>query len=389
YNIRIGDVEHIPCSEGAGNKLHGTKLNQEYLVVNGQASNWTTKQNTYHYNTAEGYSDALSDDAKIATLFEYGEQGAVYDCSDRSTMFQDNLGTTPITASGQTCGLHLDKSRGLVRGANVTLASTFEKTADGTLFTTLLNAAGNEGKWFEVTFNASVSSGGIIIRSTALSTAVSANVVVGANRAILPIVLSTGGISIGGVTTSRANVTDISVRELPGNHRYQPTLASRPQYIEDASGHYLLYDGDNDWMETNAVDFSGTDKMTVWWGGRKLSDASTGMLVELSQNGDIVNGAFYIASAISSGNNFRFNSRGTNPAGSTNSGHVAPLSAVVTGVGDIASPLARTRVNGVSTEVTLNQGTGNYGNHKLFFGRRNGTILPFNGREYMTIIRGA
>jgi hypothetical protein len=115
YNIRIGDVEHIPCSEGAGNTVHGTKLNQEYLLVNATSGMWT-KQDDYHYNLAEGYSDALSDDAKIATLFELDEQGCWYDVTDRSTMFQDLAGTQPITASGQTVALHLDKSRGLVLG---------------------------------------------------------------------------------------------------------------------------------------------------------------------------------------------------------------------------------------------------------------------------------
>jgi hypothetical protein len=44
------------------------------------------------------------------TLFANGEQGAWYDPSDITTLFQDSAGTTPVTAVGQPVGLLLDKS---------------------------------------------------------------------------------------------------------------------------------------------------------------------------------------------------------------------------------------------------------------------------------------
>ena len=47
-------------------------------------------------------------------LFSNGEQGAWYDPSDYSTLFQDSAGTTPVTAVEQFVGLMLDKSKGLV-----------------------------------------------------------------------------------------------------------------------------------------------------------------------------------------------------------------------------------------------------------------------------------
>jgi len=43
-------------------------------------------------------------------LFLAGEQGAWYDPSDLSTMFQDAAGTIPVTADGDPVGLMLDKS---------------------------------------------------------------------------------------------------------------------------------------------------------------------------------------------------------------------------------------------------------------------------------------
>ncbi len=48
--------------------------------------------------------------AVVRALFANGEQGAWYDPSDFSTMFQDSAGTTPVTATGQPVGRLLDKS---------------------------------------------------------------------------------------------------------------------------------------------------------------------------------------------------------------------------------------------------------------------------------------
>jgi hypothetical protein len=45
-----------------------------------------------------------------AALFAAGEQGVWYDPSDFSTLFQDDAGTTPVTAVGQAVGRILDKS---------------------------------------------------------------------------------------------------------------------------------------------------------------------------------------------------------------------------------------------------------------------------------------
>ena len=59
-----------------------------------------------------------------ANLFAAGEQGAWYDPSDLSTMFQDSAGTTPVTAAGQPVGRILDKSG---RGNHATQATTAQK----------------------------------------------------------------------------------------------------------------------------------------------------------------------------------------------------------------------------------------------------------------------
>lgn len=66
-----------------------------------------------------------------ATLFAAGEQGAWYDPSDLSTLFQDAAGTTPVTASGQPVGRMLDKSGRGNHATQATVAARPTLQADG------------------------------------------------------------------------------------------------------------------------------------------------------------------------------------------------------------------------------------------------------------------
>lgn len=62
------------------------------------------------------------------SLFASGEQGAWYDPSDLSTMFQDTAGTTPVTATGQTVARINDKSG---RGNHATQATAASRPIYG------------------------------------------------------------------------------------------------------------------------------------------------------------------------------------------------------------------------------------------------------------------
>jgi hypothetical protein len=68
-----------------------------------------------------------------ASLFAAGEQGAWYDPSDITTLFQDSAGTTPVTAAGQPVGRVLDKSGRGNHATQSTAASrpTYQVTAGG------------------------------------------------------------------------------------------------------------------------------------------------------------------------------------------------------------------------------------------------------------------
>ena len=176
-----------------------------------------------------------------------------------------------------------------------------------------------------------------------------------------------------------------------GNHATQSTAASRPTLQQDSNGmYYLSFDGTDDGMATPSINFTGTDKMTVWAGVRKLSDATIGIVAELSSNAASALGAFYlIAPAGAGAATYGFNSRGTISAQSVRAGYASPHTAVLTGQGEISTDTSIVRVNGAQSSVSTDQGTGNYGNYPLYIGRRGGTTLPFNGRIYQLIIRGA
>ena len=67
--------------------------------------------------------------------FAAGEQGAWYDPSDLTTLFQDSAGTTPMSAVGtvadQPVGLMLDKSKGLALGAELVTNGDFSNGTTG------------------------------------------------------------------------------------------------------------------------------------------------------------------------------------------------------------------------------------------------------------------
>lgn len=136
----------------------------------------------------------------------------------------------------------------------------------------------------------------------------------------------------------------------------------------------------------------GTDKMTVVTGVRRLSDAALGLLVELSANLGSNNGTFGLFAPSSPANVYvyEFDSRGTTTRDAQATGTAAPVTGVVTGLGDISGDIASVRVNGtVASTNTGDQGSGTYGTYVLYVGRRNNASNPFNGRLYQLIVRGA
>lgn len=59
---------------------------------------------------ATGFTSKVNPDDAILALFAGGKQGAFYDPSDKSTLFQDVAGTVPVTKDGDPVALMRDKS---------------------------------------------------------------------------------------------------------------------------------------------------------------------------------------------------------------------------------------------------------------------------------------
>jgi hypothetical protein len=363
------------------------------------------------------YADLISARG-VASLFDNGEQGAWYDPSDMATLFQDSAGTIPVTAVEQPVGLMLDKSKGLVLGpelatpltpANwsvagadathiVTFASNTIRYQSGTttpiLSVSMVASLPLPIGTYEVkVITSSYVSGAIKVFETASSKLVVNGI--GSFKGLVTVTSTGGSAFIFTRDSSNVDLTisSISIRKLEGNHALQPTSANRPVLKQDANGkRYLSFNGTTQSMSTAAINFSATDKMMVCAGVRKLSDAATGMVVELSSVVATNQGSFYLTGPSSAnGNNYAYLSRGSidssSPAIST--GAQSPNTSVLTGVSNISAATMYLRRNTAQVSSAGAQGTGNYGNHALFIGARAGTSLYFNGNLYGLLIRGA
>jgi hypothetical protein len=152
---------------------------------------------------------------------------------------------------------------------------------------------------------------------------------------------------------------------------------------------YLFCDGLDDGMVTSSIDFTATDKMTVFAGVRKLSDAARGTILELTASAASNNGAFHLTAPNAASDTFAFESKGTALTDAVASGIAAPAARVLTGQSDISADSNIIRVNGVQADSdTGDQGTGNFASAVLHLFRRGGTTLPFNGHFYGAAILG-
>jgi len=152
---------------------------------------------------------------------------------------------------------------------------------------------------------------------------------------------------------------------------------------------HLVFDGSDDSLVTNALDFTATDEMTVIAGVRKLSDAARGTICELTATIASNNGAFHLTAPNAASATYAFESKGTALTDTVASSVTAPITSVVSGASDISGDANVIRVNGTQSDSdTGDQGTGNYSNSAIFIGRRNQATLPFTGHIYQLIIRG-
>lgn len=350
-------------------------------------------------------------DEIIRQIFSHQEQGFAYDPNDLSTMFQDAAGTVPVTAAGQPVGLMLDKSKGLALGPELVVDGGFDSPAgwtntgggfsisSGKLYSTgptNNNISRNDcsvvaGRFYKVVVNISSYTAGMP-RVSVGGNVIDLGVGVGTKTLYVRALTTTSMLYIySGYTGSGGTweMESVSIKELAGNHAYQTTSASRPILRQNAvtGAYYLAFDGSDDFLQTSNIDFTSTDKVSLFAGVRKLSD-SAGSIVALSTAPDTTNGTFELLQGVLP-NQFGTNLRGTASVGNWSSGVIynSPISAVISSKQDISGTTKQSlRINNVlATTSTVSVGTGNLSAYPLYVGRRAGTSLPFNGHIYSLI----
>ena len=404
-----------------------------------------------------------------ASLFAAGEQGAWYDPSDLSTMFQDAAGTTPVTAVEQPVGKILDKSGRGNHASQSTAASRPVLSARVNLLT--YSEQFDNAAWTKqngaISANAETAPNGTLTADKFTPTA-AASV---DHRVITGVITTTGGYTLAlyvkpagyskfgfrngavgehatfnlsgagaviEVNSCTATITaepdgwykvqivdtSASIRcdmwplddgytsGSPGSYSYTGDGTSGiyiwgadlrvtndgvglPAYQRvaaatdyDTSGFplYLKFDGVDDSLATGSIDPGAVDKAQVFAGVRKLSDAARAMFAE---TGSDATGAFRLEAPNAAGN-YVFTSRGSaaSAAAAVATVYNAPITNVVTGLGDIIADTTIIRIN--NTQIgssSADQGTGYFSSYPLYIGRRGGSTLPFNGNLYSLIVR--
>ena len=320
--------------------------------------------------------------------------GAWYDPSDLSTMFQERTGETPVTATGQSVGLILDKRLGLARGANFFsgLAGGVTANANGTVvasaslatctctvngtygvtFAATAAVIGTSYRW-EITISAN-SAGktvyfdfGGITHTLGVTTGTRTTYTIAATLTASPTVYVVGGL----VGESFA-LTSAIVQTIAGNHATQTTSASRPTFREVSGVRYLEFDGVDDYLRSTftiaqPIDRISAIQQVAWTNGEQIfggSASNTCVLMQATSTPTL---------ALNSGSTVALN---TNLAVGTNG--------VITELHQGAS--SRLAINS-TTYTTGNAGTTLPGG--VTIGASSGALGPSNMYLYQMIMRGS
>jgi hypothetical protein len=194
-------------------------------------------------------------------IFANDEPGVWFEANDANTLFTDVAGTTPVTTPGDAVALQLDKSQGLTLGPELVTNGAFDTDVSGwndlsgwtgatfSSGTAVVSVTSFEGAGQALT-GLTIGATYQIKATVVATTAPAARLYIGSalnpgsspvlNQGFLPpgdytfnfvATATSHGI---GLSTSNGGSTstwdNVSVKELPGNHRTQATTAARPLY---------------------------------------------------------------------------------------------------------------------------------------------------------------
>lgn len=314
-------------------------------------------------------------------LYANGELGiAKLDFSDFTGMYQDRARTIPYTAveqplgsftglNGVTATAHADVNRGKV-SARVNLLNDVATLATQSVTV----AAGN--------YVLSFSGAGSVTLSGAAT---------GVKGAGDNAITCTAGILT--LTVSGA-VNDGFLRTASNLHLPFQWVNSPSDYDTGGFPHRLVFNGTNTSYVTPSIDFSGTDKMTVWAGWGTLGAVDQMRIVELGADASSLKG-FAVVGAIVTSARVRGELFGTSRGVVDSPAYPYPANTVASVQYDIgASALLdeiKIRANGavVNSPTLDSAGTGTFQSAAINIGARNGVGNFFNGNLYSLIVRGA
>jgi hypothetical protein len=336
-----------------------------YLIAKGDSANTALSDKLAKYG---GFNKLIAflDDSPVGVLTTAAPK-VWYDPSDISTMFQDSAGTTPVTALEQPVGKILDKSPA---GNHATQAVAGSRPVLSALKNLLL--ATNTLSTQNVTTAA--------VPHTLSFTGTGSVTLSGTYVGVL-----SGGGSL--TFTPTAGLLTLTVAgqvlnaQLEGGSnatRYQRVTTST-DYDSVGFPVGLRFDGVDDFLVSNSIDFSTTSAMTVVLGMRKISDAAIGCVAELGPDLSSTPGSWVVlAPAAAAAGSVGYRSKGTlavNLASPSN--YASPIDLCLTGQSVINTNTLSLRVGGTQqASSAANQGGGNYGNLPIYLGRRGGLSFP-------------
>jgi len=184
-----------------------------------------------------------------------------------------------------------------------------------------------------------------------------------------------------------------------------PTLSTPPTYATTSTmggevfRPYLFFDG-GDKLVTAAIDYSGSDKLSVCCGAYKSADSTSGTVYEVGNYTTPTSGSLTIGHSSNQGDASRrtwFASMEANSVATLGAAaiYAAPDTRVLTAVYDRAQATTATeivlRVDGVQQTLSFssaNVATGNFANAVTAIGRRSDDSIPMNGHLFGLIARG-
>ena len=203
------------------------------------------------------------------------------------------------------------------------------------------------------------------------------------------------------VTAAGQTVGKILDKSGNNNHAYQANAAMRPLLQTDGTYWWLAFDGVDDYLVTASINFTITNKMSLFTGATGESQSTGGVVASCEEIAEV--GQFsleypeqsYFGASSSIGTGMK-GSTATVACRSTND--LAPTLRVIAtalnlaGLDQVTSiPVFRQNATDMFREGTLgaSSGGGTFVNSELYMGSRKASALVYSGHIYALIVRGA